>query len=230
MSSALQKALAGEAVSDTAAPKALKEAAERLNSLKERVSEMKGNASATAKAAIHFGEATVTAGVAGFAEGYRGGRDRMKIGPVPVRAAGAILIGGWGLGSILNGGDGGHQLAVATGLAASESHSLGQSAGQALREKRATANNGNGNANGSSGAGNGGGNAATPTPEQQALLNATPGAKLVNGQVVDANGKVIGADDMADLARMIRMTPGTAGEPAGAKRTGLVRAKVRARA
>lgn len=209
MNTALAAALDGKPVSAAAAPKALQEAAEKLTALKAKFSVAKENASSTAMAGLHAMETVVVLGASGAAEGYWG-EDKMKWGPVPIRAALGVGLTGWGLAATLMGGSGGHQLAVGTGLMGADAYSLGRQGGIALREKKGAAA------------------AGTPvaTEAQKALIAANPGAKLLNGKVVAANGSALEGDDLGELARLVRLQRGTAGErelvrrdaPAGAVR------------
>lgn len=214
-STALSRALDGKPVAESSAPKALTEAVEKINKLKEAGLRMKENAGTTAEAGINAVETLVVLGASGVAEGYFG-REKMKLGKkVPIRGTAGVLLTGWGLLNTLNGKSGNHQLALGVGLMGAETYSMGQEAGEALRQKKdqAAANQG----------------APAPTAAQQALLSANPGAKLLNGKVVNAQGVALeGADDMTDLARLVRMQSGTEGDrrapvparalPAGAPR------------
>lgn len=186
MSTALDRALAGHKVEGTAAVSGLKQAAEKLKSLKGRFATAKENTAATATAGLHAGETIGTAFLASIPEGYWG-REKLKVAGVPVRAVVGLGLGGWGLMSSLSGHGGGHQLAIGTGVLSAESASLGVVAGQAMREKMqkdsAPAN----------------APAAQPAPQAQ----PAPAAAAVRG---------IAADDVGALARTIRMTPGTEGE------------------
>lgn len=198
MSTALSKALAGEKVSESAAPKALAEAADKIKALKVAAQTAKENAGTTAEAGIHVLETVGTLAVAGAAEGYWG-EEKMKLANVPVRGAGGLLLTAWGLGRTMMGKNGGHQTAIGTGLLGAEAYSMGRAAGIALREKKA------GSANGAP--------AAQPTAAQQQLLAANPGAQLVNGKVVSAQGVALEGDDLAELSRLVRLQAGTEGEP-----------------
>lgn len=195
MSTALSKALAGETVAPASAPKALAEAADKLNALKARFATAKENASGAAMAGVHVGETILVLGAAGAAEGYWG-EAKMKWGPVPIRGAAGVLLTGWGLASTLMGGNGGHQLAIGTGLMGADAFSLGRQGGVALREKKENP-----------------ANLPGPTAAQQALIAANPGAKLLNGKVVAGNGSALEGDDLSALSRLVRQQPGTAGEP-----------------
>jgi len=194
---ALDRAMSGQKVEGTAAVSGLKAATEKLKSMKSRLETAKENAGTTATAAMHAGETLGTTFVASTAEGYFG-RDKLKPGGVPLRAVGGFLLGGWGLAAMISGDGGGHQLAIGTGLLASEGASLGVLAGQALKEKMAKDASANAN----------GGAAQTPAnPAAPANTPAAPAATPAQPQV-----KGIAADDVGALARTIRMTPGTEGE------------------
>ena len=211
MSTALSKALDGKPVSDSAAPRALAEAAEKINKMKETLSVAKENAGQTVDAAIHLGEGVIVLGLSGAAEGYWG-EEKMKLGPVPIRGALGVLSAGWGIANTVMGKPGGHQLAVGTALIGAEAYAMGRAGGVALREKRSGA------------AAGGAAGGAQPTQAQQALLQANPGSKLLNGKVVAANGAALEGDDLADLARLVRMQQGTEGERRNV-RDGIVRAR-----
>lgn len=104
---------------------------DRLNAVKKKVA---ANAKATGAEVVHLGETALTAGLSSALSGYAGDkRKHYRIG----RGIGAALLGGWGLLSTLNGKNGGHQLAVASGLVAAEASEAGMSWGQELAAKRA---------------------------------------------------------------------------------------------
>lgn len=193
MSEALDRALAGQKVEGKAAETGLRAAAEKLKSMKGRLETAKENAGSTATAAMHAAETLGTTFVASTAEGYFG-RERLKPGGIPLRAMGGLVMGGWGLVSMLSGQGGGHQLAIGTGLLASEGASLGVVAGQALREKMEK------NATGA---------VQLPPAANQPAAPAAPAQPQVKG---------IAQDDVGALARSIRMSPGTEGDRAEARR------------
>ena len=103
----------------------------RLAKLKKKATE---NAAATGMALVQAGETAVTAGVSSLAVAAVGSQHRTKARVA--RGFGALLLGGWGLLRTLNGQNGGHQLAVATGLVTAETVEMGQAYGQKVAAKR----------------------------------------------------------------------------------------------
>jgi hypothetical protein len=103
----------------------------RLAKLKKKATE---NASATGMALLQVGETTITAGVSSVAVAAVPAQHRNKARVA--RGFGALMLAGWGLLRTLNGKNGGHQLAVATGLIAAESVEMGQAYGQKIAAGR----------------------------------------------------------------------------------------------
>lgn len=139
MPTALQKAINGEKVSDTAAKGALAQAVDKLKSVSNRAAAMKEKAEVVGTALLHTGEMQTTAFAASFAEGYFG-EDKMKLGPVDYRAGAGLAGGAVGLYQLFNGSSaGGHVLAVSNGLLASAVTSFGRRAGAKMAEKKTEA-------------------------------------------------------------------------------------------
>ena len=118
---------------------ALQAAANKLGRVEKGAQLIKENIGSTASCAVHATESAGSVFLASMAEGYFG-KDKMKVGGIDVRAGGLVLQAG-GLIDMLTGGKhgGAHFVAVGTGVTGSWLASLGQEAGQALAEKRATA-------------------------------------------------------------------------------------------
>ena len=141
MSTALAKAMKGEAVTDRQAKTALEEAVGKLSSLKKQAQNAKeqltGAVDNATGVVVHTVETQTT--IFGFSmiEGYRGGPDRMQLGKVDVRAPIGLAGMGYGLmGCFMELPGSNHALAVANGVTGSWLASLGAQAGLALAEKR----------------------------------------------------------------------------------------------
>jgi len=141
MSTALAKAMKGEAVTDRQAKSALEEAVGKLSSLKKQAQNAKeqltGAVDNATGVVVHTVETQTT--IFGFSmiEGYRGGPDRMQLGKVDVRAPLGLAGMGYGLmGCFMDLPGSNHALAVANGVTGSWLASLGAQAGLALAEKR----------------------------------------------------------------------------------------------
>ncbi len=196
MSTALAKAMQGDKVSDGAAKGALSAAVDKLKSLKNRAESMKEKAGAIGMAAMHIGEMQTTLFAGSFAEGYFG-EDKMKVGPVDVRAGVGLAGAAVGLYQTFNGSAaGGHVLAVSNGLLGSAVASFGRRAGQSMAEK--------------SKAGAAPDAAAAPPPP-------APAAAPAPAQVA-AQPNLQG--EMAGMVRDIMLTPDAAGDVAGRRGKG----------
>jgi hypothetical protein len=103
----------------------------RLAKIKKKATE---NAAATGMALLQVGVTTITAGVSSVAVAAVPAQHRNKARVA--RGFGALALAGWGLLRTLNGKNGGHQLAVATGLIAAESVEMGQAYGQKIAANR----------------------------------------------------------------------------------------------
>ena len=97
----------------------------------------------------------------------------MDVGPVDLRLAGGLLVGGYGIYKTMSGKGGSHALALGNGLMAAGIGRIGRHAGRALAEKK---------------------NGSPPPPAQ------------------------IKGDDIGEIARMVRMVPGTEGEDIAGRR------------
>lgn len=138
MSTALQKAMAGEKVADGAAKGALAQAVDRLKSLQTRATAMKEKASVVGSALLHTAEMQGAAFTASFAEGYFGD-EKMKIGPVDYRVGLGLAGGAVGLYQAFTGSAaGGHVLALSNGTLASAVSSFGRKAGAKMADKSAS--------------------------------------------------------------------------------------------
>ena len=175
--SALAKAVtAGTAagLSENAAKKGLEEAMGKLNTLRTKAAGMKKNAGGAAGAMVATGETLGATFVASTAEGVIQDPKKLKY----LRAARMVSGGGlvvWGVIDALTGSKtgGAHQLALGTGVLASEIASLGVMAGQGLRDKYNQQNKSGLEAE--AGAGAAGGGAATPAAAAPALTVAPGG-------------------------------------------------------
>lgn len=192
---ALSKALQGEKVPDKAQKGALAEAVDKIKNLGGRISRAKEMSETVADAVIHTAETQGTVFAASFAEGYLG-EDKMDVGPVDLRLAGGILLGGYGLYSSMSGKGGEHALALGNGLLATGIARVGRNAGRALADK----NRKPGDAT------------QSPAPTAQApTTTATPASTPPAIPLADG--------DFGDLVRDIFYTEKTAGDdPDGRKK------------
>ena len=182
MSTALNKAVAGDKVPDSKKNGVLAEALDKVKSMGGRFSKMKEVSETLADAVIATAETQGTVFAASFAEGYFG-EEKMYVGPVDMRLGGGLLLGGYGLYKTMSGKGGAHALALGNGLLATGIGRIGRHAGKALAEKKSTP--------------------ATPAPAAAAPAPAVPAT---------AGHPQLAADDIGEIARMVRMTPGTEGE------------------
>jgi len=125
------------------------------------------------------------------------GEEKMDIGPVDLRLGGGLLLGGYGLYKTMSGKGGSHALALGNGLMAAGIGRIGRHAGRALAEKK----------NGS----------ATPPAQAPAAAPAP----------VAAPPAQIKGDDIGEIARMVRMVPGTEGEDVAGRRRARVQRRNR---
>ncbi len=184
MSTALNKAVAGDKVPDSKKNGVLAEALDKVKSMGGRFSKMKEVSETLADAVIATAETQGTVFAASFAEGYFG-EEKMDVGPVDVRLGGGLLLGGYGLYKTMSGKGGAHALALGNGLLATGIGRIGRHAGKALADKKNAP--------------------ATPPPAAAAPAPAAPAtAGVARPQLA--------ADDIGEIARMVRMTPGTEGE------------------
>jgi len=187
MSDTLQAAIEGKKIPDSKKNGVLAEALGKVKSMGGRFSKMKEVAEELGDAVIATAETQGVVFAASFAEGYLG-EEKMDIGPVDVRTAGGLLLGGFGLYKTMSGKGGAHALALGNGLLATGIGRMGRHAGKALAEKKAAP--------------------ATPpaTPGAAAAAPAPAAAPATAGV------PLLAADDIGEIARMVRMTPGTEGE------------------
>jgi hypothetical protein len=186
MSTALQKVIAGEKPSDSKKTGLLNEAVDKIKSLGGRIERAKEVTESIAEAMIATAETQGTVFAASFAEGYLG-EEKMDLGPVDLRIGGGLVVGGYGLYQAMNGKGGSHALAIGNGLLASGVGRIGRHAGRALADKK---------------------NAPATPPATTPAAAPAPGASPSTASVPRA----IAADDIGEIARMVRMTPGTEGE------------------
>ncbi len=189
---ALAKVMNGEKIPDSQAKGALAAAASKLKSMGGRFGRMKELGEQVAEAVIATAETQGTVFAASFAEGYFG-EEKMDLGPVDMRLGGGLVLGGYGVYQAMNGKGGSHALAIGNGLLATGIGRIGRHAGKALAEKKAAP--------------------ATPPPAQTPAPAAAP-APVAAGVPTHA----IAADDIGEIARMVRMTPGTEGESVEGRR------------
>jgi hypothetical protein len=183
MSDTLQAAIEGKKIPDSKKNSVLAEALGKVKSMGGRFSKMKEVSEELADAVIATAETQGVVFAASFAEGYLG-EEKMDIGPVDVRTAGGLLLGGYGLYKTMSGKGGAHALALGNGLLATGIGRIGRHAGKALAEKKA----------------------APATPPAPAAAAPAPAAPATAGV------PQLAADDIGEIARMVRMTPGTEGE------------------
>ncbi|MFN7145838.1 MAG: hypothetical protein ACK4YP_18830, partial [Myxococcota bacterium] len=113
---------------------------------------------------------------------------------VDLRLGGGLLVGGYGLYQSMSGKGGSHALAIGNGLLATGIGRIGRHAGKALADKK---------------------NAPATPPAAQAPAPAAAPAPVAAGV---AGQRAIAADDIGEIARMVRMTPGTEGEAVEGRR------------
>ncbi len=180
MSTALSSAVQGNKIPDSKKNGVLNEALDKVKSLGGRFSKMKLLSEELADAVIASAETQGVVFAASFAEGYLG-EEKMDVGPVDVRTAGGLLLGGYGLYKTMSGKGGAHALALGNGLLATGIGRIGRHAGKALADKKNTP-------------------AAPAAPDAAAAPAPAPAQPAIKG------------DDIGEIARMVRMTPGTEGE------------------
>ena len=191
MSTALQKVIAGEKPADSKKNGLLNEAVDKIKSLGGRIEKAKEMSESIAEAMLATAETQGTVFAASFAEGYLG-EEKMDLGPVDLRVGGGLIVGGYGLYQTMNGKGGSHALAIGNGLLAVGIARIGRHAGKALAEKK---------------------NAPTPPAQTPAPTQApAPAAPTTQG------APQLAADDIGEIARMVRMTPGTEGEAVAGRR------------
>ncbi|MDP2309930.1 MAG: hypothetical protein Q8P18_28185 [Pseudomonadota bacterium] len=188
MSTALSKAVAGEKVPDSKKTGVLNEALDKVKSLGGRLSRAKEMSESIADAVIATAETQGTVFAASFAEGYLG-EEKMDLGPVDLRLGGGLIVGGYGLYQSMSGKGGSHALAIGNGLLATGIGRIGRHAGKALADKKN----------------------APATPPAQAPAPAPAAAPA------PAPAQLKG-DDIGEIARMVRMSPGTEGEAVEGRR------------
>jgi hypothetical protein len=112
---ALQTAMQGGKVSDKAAQGALGKAVERIANLTKKANTSKEAMMETGTLVLHTAETQGSLFLASLAEGYFG-EDKIKVGPVDLRAPVGLLAQGYGLYQTMTGqkGAGQHVLASAT--------------------------------------------------------------------------------------------------------------------
>ncbi len=182
--SPLAKVMHGEKIPESKIKGALTDAAGRIKNLTGRFAKAREMSEQLADAVIATAETQGTVFAASFAEGYFG-EEKMDIGPVDVRVGGGLILGGYGLYKSMSGKGGQHALALGNGLLAAGIGRIGRHAGRALAEKK-----------------------TAPTPPAQ-----TPAPAPVAAPVPATAGvPQLAADDIGEIARMVRMTPGTEGE------------------
>lgn len=180
MSTALASAVQGNKIPDSKKNGVLNEALDKVKSMGGRFTRMKEMSEQLADAVIATAETQGVVFAASFAEGYLG-EEKMDVGPVDVRTAGGLLLGGYGLYKTMSGKGGAHALALGNGLLATGIGRIGRHAGKALADKKAAP--------------------ATPAADPgQAAPAPAPAQPQIKG------------DDIGEIARMVRMTPGTEGE------------------
>jgi hypothetical protein len=140
---ALQTAMQGGKVSDKAARSALGDAVSRISNLTKRANTSKEAMMETGTLVLHTAETQGSLFLASLAEGYLG-EEKLKVGPVDLRAPVALLAQGYGLYQTITGqkGAGQHVLALGNGVMGSWLANVGRNAGRTLAERRSTPNPG----------------------------------------------------------------------------------------
>ena len=193
---ALAKVMNGEKIPDSQAKGALAAAASKLKSMGGRFGRMRELGEHVAEAVIATAETQGTVFAASFAEGYFG-EEKMDLGPVDMRLGGGLVVGGYGVYQAMNGKGGSHALAIGNGLLATGIGRIGRHAGKALAEKKAAP--------------------ATPPPAQPPAA-AAPAPAAAPATAGLPAPRAIAADDIGEIARMVRLTPGTEGESVEGRR------------
>lgn len=135
--SALNKAMNGDKVTDRQAKGALSQAVDKISSLTKRAQKSKEAMAETGAMVIHTAETQGSLFLSSMAEGYFGS-DKLKIGAVDIRAPVGLLAQGYGLYEAMSGkgAAAGHALALGNGVMGSWLASVAVSAGRTLAEKR----------------------------------------------------------------------------------------------
>jgi len=130
----------GGKVSERQAQSALGEAVGRIASLTKKAQVSKEAMIETGTVVLHTAETQGSLFLASLAEGYVG-EDKLKVGPVDLRAPLALVAQGYGLYQTISGsgGAGAHVLAVGNGLMGSWLANMARNAGRSLAEKRSGA-------------------------------------------------------------------------------------------
>ncbi len=204
MSTALQKAMSGEKIPEGKKNSILNEALDKVKSLGGRMAKAREMSESVADAVIATAETQGTVFMASFAEGYWG-EGKMDVGPLDLRVAGGLVLGGYGLYQTISGKGGSHSLAIGNGMLATGIGRIGRSAGRAMAEKQAEG--------------------SAPPPAASAPQPAA--APAVKGDDFGAIARMIAGppaihtagDDIGEIARMVRMTPGTEGEDVAGRRS-----------
>lgn len=140
-----------------------------MGNLKNKHSKTLGRAKRAGVLVAASGTTLATTTAASYAEG-RYGPEKMKLGPVDMRTAGAVVAGSIGVVRALQGGaDADFEVAVATGLLASEAASYGLRKGQEARAKAGQAPAANNQAQAST-------SAAAPQDQILQDMKTTPAA------------------------------------------------------
>jgi hypothetical protein len=185
---ALGKAMNGEKLTDGQSKGALASAVGRLKNMGGKLARATAMGEQVAEAVIATAETQGAVFAASFAEGYFG-EEKMDLGPVDMRLGAGLALGGYGVYKAMSGGGGSHALALGNGLLATGIGRIGRHAGKALAEKKG----------------------ATP-PAQ------TPAPAAAPAPATAGTPPAIAADDIGEIARMVRMTPGTEGEAVEGRR------------
>lgn len=135
MSTALASAVQGNKIPESKKNGVLNEALDKVKSMGGRFTRMKEMSEQLADAVIATAETQGVVFAASFAEGYLG-EEKMDVGPVDVRTAGGLLLGGYGLYKTMSGKGGAHALALGNGLLATGIGRIGRHAGKALADKK----------------------------------------------------------------------------------------------
>jgi len=183
--SPLNKAMTGEKIPDSQTKGALAQAVGKLKNFGGQISKARAMSEAIADSVIATAETQGTVFAASFAEGYFG-EEKMDLGPVDMRLGAGLVLGGYGLYKTMSKKGGSHALALGNGLMATGIGRIGRHAGKALAEKKASG--------------------ATPP--------AVPAAAPAPATAGEPAARQIAADDIGEIARMVRMTPGTEGDAA----------------
>lgn len=136
MADELQKAKAGEKLSEKQTANALDQALDRLGSMQKAGAKMRDMVQRGGTALINSLESHGTTFLLAGLDGYTNDK-WTKIGGVPMKLLGGLVLEGLGVYQTMTGGDGSHMIAFGRGAAAVDFVRLGREAGAKLAQPAA---------------------------------------------------------------------------------------------